>query len=134
MHFDLFNTQGQPKLAWPASFVVARAYVDQLARSNGLSANQIASVRQSLATAEQASGTARSSALTQLATQLDGDASGAKNPAKVQALASEVRSLATVFQLTHGCWFARRAPVSTIHSWHWRSTFWGVRLNSTPPR
>ncbi len=95
VHFDLFNTQGQPKLAWPASFVVARAYVDQLARSNGLSANKIASVRQSLAAAEQASGTARSSALTQLATQLDGDASGAKNPAKVQALASEVRSLAT---------------------------------------
>jgi hypothetical protein len=95
VHFDVFNTQGQPKLAWPASFVVARAYVDQLARSNGLSTDKVASVRQSLASAEQASGAARGSALTQLATQLDGDASSAGDPAKVRTLATQVRNLAT---------------------------------------
>src|SRR5207244_4232377 len=36
VHFDYLNVQDQPKLVWPASFVVARAYLDQLARSNGL--------------------------------------------------------------------------------------------------
>jgi hypothetical protein len=32
VHLDYLNVQGQPKLVWPASFVVARAYLDQLAR------------------------------------------------------------------------------------------------------
>ena len=31
-----FNAQNQPKFTWPASFALARAYVDQLERSNGL--------------------------------------------------------------------------------------------------
>ena len=30
VHFDDLNAQDQPKLVWPASFVVARAYLDQL--------------------------------------------------------------------------------------------------------
>src|SRR5689334_14160289 len=38
VRLDYFNTQDQPKFVWPASFVLARAYVDQLARSSGLSA------------------------------------------------------------------------------------------------
>src|SRR5439155_574027 len=29
VHLDFFNTQDQPKLVWPASFAVARAYLDQ---------------------------------------------------------------------------------------------------------
>ena len=33
VHFDYLNTQGQPKLVWPASFALARAYLDQLERS-----------------------------------------------------------------------------------------------------
>ena len=32
VHFDYLNTQGQPKLVWPPSFALARAYVDQLER------------------------------------------------------------------------------------------------------
>src|SRR5207244_3327659 len=35
VHLDFFNTQDQPKLVWPASFAVARAYLDHLARSKG---------------------------------------------------------------------------------------------------
>jgi hypothetical protein len=31
---DQLNVQSQPKMTWPASFVVARAYIDQLTRSN----------------------------------------------------------------------------------------------------
>ena len=89
-----FNAQGQPKFVWPASFALSRAYVDQLARSNGLGADQIAAVRHALATAEHASGAARQSALTQLATQLDGDTGSSRDPAKVTVLAGSVRALA----------------------------------------
>ena len=48
VHFDELNVQGQPKLVWPPTFALARAYVDQLARSNGLSADQISTIRQGL--------------------------------------------------------------------------------------
>jgi LVIVD repeat-containing protein len=94
VHLDYLNTQGQPHFTWPASFVLARAYVDQLERSKGLSASRVSSVRQSLDNAEKASGSARTSALTQLATQLDSDASGSSDAAKVRTLATTVRDLA----------------------------------------
>jgi len=94
VHLDYMNTQGQPKFIWPASFSLARAYVDQLERSGGLSASRIAGVRQALASAEQASGSARSSALSQLASQIDGDANGSSDSAKVQKLGAAVRDLA----------------------------------------
>jgi hypothetical protein len=94
VHFDAFNTQGQPTIVWPSSFVLARAYLDQLARSNGLPADRIAAARTALAGAEKASGSARQSALTQLATQLDGDAQGSSDGAKVRTLAGTVRNLA----------------------------------------
>jgi hypothetical protein len=95
VRFDEFNTQGQPRLVWPATFTLARAYLDQLARSSGLSADRIAAVRSSLANAERSSGTARHDALTQLASQLDGDAAAAGDGPKVRTLASAVRALAS---------------------------------------
>jgi len=92
--FDHFNTQGQRKFVWPPSFALARAYVDQLERSNGLAAGRIAAARQSLAGAEEASGAQRRNALTQLGTQLDGDAGGSRDGAKVRLLATAVKELA----------------------------------------
>ncbi len=94
VHFDYFNTQGQAKLVWPASFALARAYVDQLARSSGLGAGRLSAVRQALAAAERAKGAERRTALTQLATQLDGEAGGSADAAKVRTLAGAVRDLA----------------------------------------
>jgi hypothetical protein len=94
VHLDYMNTQGQPKFVWPASFSLARAYVDQLARTNGLSSARISAVRSALASAESASGGQRRDALNQLATQLDTDASGAGDAAKVHTLAGAVRNLA----------------------------------------
>jgi hypothetical protein len=38
VHFDELNVQNQPKAVWPSNLIVARAYVDQLARGNSLSA------------------------------------------------------------------------------------------------
>ena len=76
VHFDYLNVQDQPKLVWPASFVVARAYLDQLARSNGLAPDKVAAARSALARAERLSGPQRRDALTQLATQLNPDSRG----------------------------------------------------------
>ena len=94
VHLDYLNVQGQPKYVWPPTFALARAYVDQLERSKGLSADRIKSVRQSLVTAEQAAGDARRTALTQLASQIEGDANGSSDAAKVRTLATAVRDLA----------------------------------------
>jgi hypothetical protein len=94
VHFDYFNTQGQAKFVWPASFSLARAYVDQLERSRGLAADRIAAVRQALADAERASGAQRQDALTKLASQLDTDAGTAGDGAKVRTVAGVVRDLA----------------------------------------
>ena len=94
VHLDYLNTQGQVKIVWPPSFALARAYVDQLARSNGLSSSRVAAVRTALSSAESASGGARNSALTSLATQLDADASGSSDAAKVRMLVGSVRALA----------------------------------------
>ena len=94
VHFDYLNAQGQPKLVWPPTFALSRAYVDQLERSNGLSAARIAAVRQALANAENASSAQRRDALNQLAAQLDGDAATSTDAPKVRALAVSVRDLA----------------------------------------
>jgi len=94
VRWDYLNAQGQPKIVWPASFALSRAYVDQLGRSNGLSATRIAAVRAALATAERATGAARRTALTALAASLTRDASSSRDAAKVRMLAGSVRDLA----------------------------------------
>jgi hypothetical protein len=94
VHLDYLNTQGQPKLVWPPSFALARAYVDQLERSGGLDNGRIAAVRKSLDAAEKEKGPARGDALTALAASLDADASGSKDGEKVKSLAGAVRDLA----------------------------------------
>ena len=78
-----------------ASCALARAYVDQLERPNGLSAARIASVRQELANAERVSGNTRRATLTKLATELSGEAGGSRDAAKVRMLTSAVRELVT---------------------------------------
>ena len=93
VHLDYLNTQGQPHFAWPASFALARAYVDQLERSRGLSPSRLQAVRQSLANAEAASGADRGRTLGELASRLDGDASGSSDAAKVRLLSAAVRDL-----------------------------------------
>jgi hypothetical protein len=93
VHFDQFNTQGQQKFVWPPSFALARAYLDQLERSNGLGSGRIKAVRKALGHAEKGSGAERREALGKLATQLDGDARGSNDAAKLRLLAGAVRNL-----------------------------------------
>jgi hypothetical protein len=91
---EYLNTQGQPKLVWPASFALARAYLDQLERSNGLESGRIASTRKALDDAEHGDEAKRHEALTALATELDAQAGQAADGAKVRKLAEAVRGVA----------------------------------------
>ena len=94
IHYDLFNPQNQPKFVWPASFVVARAYLDQLNRDKGIAANRSAQITRDLNRAEKLKGASQRNALNRLATSLDADARTSSDPGKVQALAAAVRDLA----------------------------------------
>ena len=64
-----------------------RAYLDQLARNNGLAADRITAARDALDKAQSATGGAQRTALAQLASKLDVDAQSAKDAAKVRMLA-----------------------------------------------
>jgi hypothetical protein len=46
------NVQNQQKIAWPAQLIVAKAYLDQLERSQALPANRIAELRKAIQSAE----------------------------------------------------------------------------------
>jgi hypothetical protein len=46
------NVQNQQKIVWPAKLVVAKAYLDQLERSQALPADQITALRSAIQTAE----------------------------------------------------------------------------------
>jgi hypothetical protein len=96
VHFDYLNAQGQPKIVWPPSFALARAYVDQLERSKCLSAARIGAVRQSLVSAERATGSQRRDALTRVAGELASDAAASCDGAKVRLLERAVRDLANI--------------------------------------
>ncbi|HEV8266569.1 MAG TPA: hypothetical protein VGQ06_16610 [Gemmatimonadales bacterium] len=109
VRFDYLNAQDQQKLVWPTSFVLARAYLDQLERSSGMAVAQVSTARAELARAERMSGQQRRDALTQLAAQLTGSGQGPMlvvdgrtigggvpaDPAKVQMLVAVIRDLAT---------------------------------------
>ena len=88
------NSQGQPIFEWPATFALARAYLDQLERHRGLSEARIESAREALGSAEGMMGSARTSALRSLADALGSDARGALDSARVEKLADAVRDLA----------------------------------------
>jgi hypothetical protein len=92
---DYFNTQGQVKFSWPASYSLAGAYLDQLERSQGMAADRIADARAQLARAEKASGPEQQQTLAQLVSRLESEANGAGDATKVRLLAGAVKQLAT---------------------------------------
>jgi len=52
VHVAELNVQNQEQIEWPRQLIVAKAYVDQLERSQGLPADQIAALRQAIGRAE----------------------------------------------------------------------------------
>ncbi|MDH3733346.1 MAG: hypothetical protein OEU54_07410 [Gemmatimonadota bacterium] len=91
VRLDYLNAQGQPQYVFPPSFALARAYVDQLERSGGLSAGRIAEVRAALADADGGS----RNGLSGLANELDREAGSSSDSAKVRTLAGAVRDLSS---------------------------------------
>jgi hypothetical protein len=91
---DVLNPQHQQRIEWPPSFVVSRAFVDGLMRTDGLRRDWGAAVLRELDRIEKLQGGARRSALVALATRLDRDARAAAEPHRVRALAESVRKLA----------------------------------------
>ena len=87
------NPQAQTKLVWPATFSLARAYLDQLGRNDGLKADRREAIAAALAAAESNTGGARRSALAKLAASVEKDVKGAGDSARVQLLAGAVRDL-----------------------------------------
>lgn len=90
---DLLNVQNQQKLVWPNKLVVAKAYIDQLERSQAVSAKEIDALRSAIARAEKDHLNAKSKAkLKKLTPELETSAALAKSPAD----ANRLRSLAAV--------------------------------------
>ena len=94
--------QCQPHYTWPNSFVVARAYLDQLTRSNAIDLQRAAALRDTLNRADElqtrrkrnAKGIARE--LESLARQVDSDAGIATTPrdaARLHSLVATVQGI-----------------------------------------
>ena len=83
--------QNQERIEWPRTLGVAKAYVDQLERSQALPADQIAALRQALQSAESSHMKQKDLAsLKSLAPSLEKSAASAKSAAdstRLQALA-----------------------------------------------
>jgi hypothetical protein len=81
------NVQNQQKIEWPAQLVVAKAYLDQLSRSQALPENQIASLRKAIQSAENSHmSPGKLKKLKTLAPSLETSAATAKSPADANRL------------------------------------------------
>ena len=91
------NVQNQQKIEWPAKLVVAKAYVDQLSRSQALPATRIADLQKAMQTAETSHmSKSQTAKLKGMAPSLEKSAATAKTPAdsmRMHALADVLRHL-----------------------------------------
>ncbi|MGH7523967.1 MAG: LVIVD repeat-containing protein [Gemmatimonadales bacterium] len=94
VHVNTLNVQDQQRFTWPPTFSLARAYLDQLERDHGMSSSRIAAARTALAHAEQVPVGQRRSSLAKFSTELNNDASGVTDRAKVRMLSATVNDLA----------------------------------------
>jgi hypothetical protein len=92
VHVAELNVQNQQKFSWPANFVIARAYVDQLARGSSVTPERVAALNAAIAKAEASPSKAKE--LHSMAASLDKDASTAKTPAD----ANRMRALAAIMK------------------------------------
>jgi len=91
---DYLNAQGQPKYVWPASYALAKAYLDQLERNRELDMMSINSIRSSIARAENANGSRQAGLLNELASEIEEKASESSNSEKMTKLAETMKNLA----------------------------------------
>jgi hypothetical protein len=97
--FTELNVQHQPKIVWPASFVVAKAYIDQLTRAKAMPQDRATALVTAMDRAEKSSGNQRKEAVTELE-KLVGQVESSAGPAtsatamKLRALASTIKARA----------------------------------------
>ena len=84
VHVAALNVQNQQKLEWPAQLVVAKAYLDQLERSQALPADRIAALRTAISGAENNKG--KMAKLKTMAPSVEQSAGAAKSPADAARL------------------------------------------------
>jgi hypothetical protein len=91
---DELNTQRHRTVTWPETPVVARAYLDQLARGDALSKEREGALRSALDRAD-SNAKAVSGSLDELASQLERDRAGAsaRDAARIQSLAATLRGI-----------------------------------------
>jgi hypothetical protein len=80
------NVQNQQKIEWPAPLVVAKAYLDQLSRSQALPEDQIAALRKAIHSAENSHSQSKLAKLSSMAAPLEESATTAKTPADSKRL------------------------------------------------
>ena len=89
------NVQNQQKLEWPAQLVVAKAYLDQLSRSQALPPKQIADLRKAIEKAERSHlSRGKLAKLNSMAPSLEKSAASASSPAD----AARLHALADILQ------------------------------------
>jgi hypothetical protein len=89
------NVQDQQKIVWPAKLVVAKAYLDQLSRSDALPAKQIADLRNAIQSAESSHlSKGKVSKLKKMAPSVEKSAAAAKTPAD----SARIHALADILQ------------------------------------
>jgi hypothetical protein len=93
------NVQDQQKIEWPAKLVVAKAYVDQLSRSQGLPANRISALQKAIHNAETSHmNKGKIAKLKGMAPSLESGAATAKTPAdanRMHGLADVLKNLSS---------------------------------------
>jgi len=94
VQLEYFNAQEQQRFVWPATFVLAHAYLDQLQRGNGLAGARVEAIRAELVRIQALSGAGRQMALLQLAEQVGADRARASDGARVGMLTEAIRELA----------------------------------------
>ncbi len=102
IHADELNTQEQGKIVWPAATPVARAYLDQLTRSNGIQPERARAVKAAidkadgLRTGKERGASVVLDQLDAVAAQLEGDAGTAtgRDAARLRSLAATMKGRA----------------------------------------
>jgi hypothetical protein len=89
------NVQNQQKIEWPAQLVVAKAYVDQLSRSQALPADRIVALQKAMQSAESSHmSQSKLAKLKRMARSLEKSAVIAKSPAD----SARLRALAEILK------------------------------------
>jgi hypothetical protein len=104
-HTNELNVQTQSKVVWPASPAVARAYLDQLSRSNAMPPDRVRAITDALAHAAKIRSSHDKNAaavvkeLNSLTNQIEGDAAkaGGRDSVRMQSLATTMKGISGRF-------------------------------------